>query len=68
MTTDHTRKVANIFREARQKQGLTQSQAAGKAGLNSNHYAKIERGEQDPSTESLRKIVKALNIDPSKVL
>jgi transcriptional regulator with XRE-family HTH domain len=68
MPNEHTKKVANIFKEARLKQGLTQIDLAEKAGMNPNSYAKIERAESEPSTESLRKLVKALGIEPSKVI
>jgi transcriptional regulator with XRE-family HTH domain len=68
MPSEHTKRVAKIFEEARRKQGLTQSEVAEKAGLHPNSYAKIERAESEPSTESLRKLIKALKIDPSRVL
>jgi transcriptional regulator with XRE-family HTH domain len=68
MPSDHTEKLAKIFLEARQEQGLTQLEVAEKAGLTANAYARIERGERQPTSESLLKLVKALNIDPSKVL
>jgi transcriptional regulator with XRE-family HTH domain len=68
MPSEHTKRVAKIFEDARHKQGLTQNEVAEKAGLHPNSYAKIERAESEPSTESLRKLIKALNIDPSKVL
>jgi transcriptional regulator with XRE-family HTH domain len=59
--------AGQIFREARLKKGLTQVEAAAKAGLNSNSYAKIERGEQEPSVATVKKVVKALNIDLSEI-
>jgi len=59
--------TANIFKEARLRQGLTQVELAEKAGMHPNSYAKIERGESEPSTESLRRLIKALKIDPSKI-
>ncbi len=59
--------AAQILLAARQKLGLTQAVVAEKAGMNSNAYAKIERGESEPSTESLRKLIKALNIDRSEI-
>jgi transcriptional regulator with XRE-family HTH domain len=46
----------------------TQLEVAEKASLTANAYARIERGERQPSSDSLRKLVKALGIDPSKVL
>ena len=68
MPSEHTIKVAKIFEEARHKQGLTQSEVADKAGMHPNSYAKIERAESEPSTDSLRKLIKALKINPSEVL
>jgi transcriptional regulator with XRE-family HTH domain len=61
-------KTARIIKEARLKQELTQVEVAEKAGLHPNAYAKIERGESEPTTDSLRKLIKALNIDASKIL
>ena len=60
-------KAAKILKEARLKQGLTQVEVAERAGMHSNSYAKIERGESRPETESLGKLVKALKIDPSRI-
>jgi transcriptional regulator with XRE-family HTH domain len=68
MPNEYTEKLAKIFLEARQELGLTQLEVAEKASLTANAYARIERGERQPSSDSLRKLVKALGIDPSKVL
>jgi transcriptional regulator with XRE-family HTH domain len=65
---DHTKKVAKIFKKARLKQDLTQIELAELAGLSASSYGKIERTESKPSTESLRKLAKALKIDSSEVL
>jgi transcriptional regulator with XRE-family HTH domain len=54
-----------IFKEARLKKGLTQIQVAEKAGMNSNNYAKIERGVTKPAPKSIKRLVSALDIDPS---
>jgi len=54
-------------KDARLKQGLTQVELAEKAGMHPNSYAKIERGESEPSIESLRRLIKALKIDLSKI-
>ena len=56
------------LREVREKQHLTQSDVAEKADISTNHYAQIERGEANPSIETLESILKALNIKSSKVL
>jgi transcriptional regulator with XRE-family HTH domain len=60
--------AAKIFSEAREKKGLTQVEVADRAGIHPNTYAKIERGINKPSPESIKKLVKVLNIDSSKVL
>ncbi len=41
---------------------MTQAQVAEKAGMNTNYYAVIERGEINPSYETLKKIAEALDI------
>ena len=38
------------------------------ADLSTNHYAQIERGEANPSIETLEAILKALNVKSSKIL
>jgi transcriptional regulator with XRE-family HTH domain len=50
------------LKRVRERAGLTQSEVATKAGLNSNYYARIERGEENPSFEKLEGIKDALNI------
>ena len=56
------------IRIARNKTKLTQQQIADKAGVHVNYYARIERGEENPSYEALEKIIKALGIKSSGVL
>ena len=53
---------------ARSEAGLTQKQVADKAGIHVNYYARIERGEENPSFKALEKIIKALEVKSSKVL
>ena len=60
--------IGRKLREVREKQHLTQSDVAQKADISTNHYAQIERGEANPSIETLESILKALNIKSSKVL
>lgn len=54
--------IAKIFKQAREKAGLTQAELAKKAGINTNYYARIERGEPNARGDILNKIVKALKI------
>lgn len=57
-----------ILREARLKQGLTQLEVAQKAAIHPNTYAKIERGENQPSSESIKKLMAVLDIDVKSLL
>ena len=54
--------IAKKFREAREKQGLTQEQVAKKAGVDANYYARIERADPDARGIILNKIAKALGV------
>lgn len=56
------------IRTTRRKADLTQQQVADKAKLHVNYYARIERGEENPSYEVIEKIVKALGVKSEEVL
>jgi transcriptional regulator with XRE-family HTH domain len=61
--TDNTRKeLGNKLKEARKKVGLTQAEVAEAAEVNTNYYARIERGEENPSFEKLNRIMKVLKM------
>lgn len=61
--SDSTRKeLGNKLKEARKKVGLTQAEVAEAAEVNTNYYARIERGEENPSFEKLNRIMKALKM------
>lgn len=60
--------AGQILKEARLKKDLTQAEVAYKAGIHPNTYAKIERGENMPSPESIKKLIKVLDIESSKIL
>ncbi len=62
------REIADTLKELRLKKDLTQLEIAEKAGINSNNYAKVERGERLLSILTLKKIVKALGIKSSDIL
>lgn len=63
-----TLKIANNIKGARLKKNLLQTEVAKKAGINSNYYAKVERGEAKPSAITLTKIIKALGVKSSDIL
>lgn len=62
-----TRKVAKALRSIRLDKGLTQAQVAEKAKINSNYYAKVERGEMKPSVEVYERIARALKVTSSEI-
>lgn len=72
MQTDQDNKtrldIASKLKKYRLQKGMKQSDVAEKAGLNSNYYSKVERGEAIPSVITLKKILGALGIKSSEVL
>ena len=54
--------IGNKIKEKREQKKLTQAEVAKKAGLNTNYYAVIERGEINSSVETLNKIIDALEM------
>lgn len=64
--TQMTRALPQLFKSARKKLGLTQKQVADKAGIDSNTYARIERGVQQPEFDNARRIARALGVDLPK--
>lgn len=68
-TDDKTRlDIAAKLKKFCLKKGLKQSDVAKKAGINSNYYAKVERGEAIPSVITLKKVLGALGIKSSEIL
>lgn len=49
----------HAYREAT---GLTQAQVAAKSDVSTNYYARIERGEENPSYTKIHAILTALDI------
>lgn len=56
------KKLGKKLATARKKLKLTQADVAGSVDLHVNYYARIERGEENPSLETLRLIAKLLKI------
>ena len=54
--------IGQRIREYRLKEGLSQEELAHRAGMNAAHLGRIERGEKNPTFESIEKIVDALGI------
>ncbi len=67
-TFEVTKKVGRKLKAAREKKNLSQAEVAEKADINANYYARIERGEVNPSLEIIHNIIKALGIKSSDIL
>ena len=57
----------NILRQ-RQYRGWSQQVLAGEANLSIRYVAGIERGEENPSLETIVAIAKALDVGPARLL
>ena len=69
MSTTTLKKIGERLKKARLEKGMTQVEVAKKAGMGTNRYAVVERGEAENITvNKLEKIVKALGIKGSDVL
>jgi transcriptional regulator with XRE-family HTH domain len=62
-----TKELGSKLKEIREKANLTQEEVAKEAGMSSNYYAKIERGEINTTLEKLYKIIKALKTQASEI-
>jgi len=68
MDEELQRTLGEVAREARERLGLTQAQAAKKVGLVPGVYGRIERGDMMPSVPSLRRICLVLGISSDALL
>ena len=68
MSTNKTHKhIAKVLKEHRLASGLTQKELAEKAGVNQNGYAKMERGLQKASVDTIEKLAKALKLSAKDI-
>lgn len=72
MRTDQDKKsiqaLASKLKTIRLKKGMKQVDVAEKAGIDSNYYSRVERGEAIPTVITLKKILSALKVKSSEVL
>lgn len=61
-------KIGKNLKKARLSTKLTQKQVADKIGVHVNYYARIERDEESPSLEVLKKLAKILKVKSSDIL
>lgn len=60
---DSEKKLAKLLKAARKKAKMTQAEVAEKAEIHTNYYARIERGEVNPTSDVLNCLAKALKIE-----
>ena len=61
-------KIGENIKKARTKSGLTQLEVANKVGVHVNFFARVERGEEKISLDTLESIAKVLNVSSSDIL
>ena len=61
--------IANRIKETRLSRGMTQQELADACGLKSRtSINKIEKNTYEPGIESIKKIARALNVDPDYLI
>ena len=55
----------SVLRQLRQKCGLSQEKLGFESGYHRTYISLLERGEKSPSLQTIFKLSKALNVDPS---
>lgn len=61
------KKIGENLKKVREEKGLTQADIAKAAGINTNYYAKVERGNANASTEMLQRLIKVLKVKSSDI-
>lgn len=60
--------IGKNMRKLREKQNRNQVEVAEEAGIDTSYYARVERGEANPSLEVIYAIVKALHTKADNIL
>lgn len=60
--------IASKLKAIRLKKSMKQVDVAEKAGIDSNYYSRVERGEAIPTVITLKKILSAFKVKSSEVL
>jgi transcriptional regulator with XRE-family HTH domain len=61
-------RIGKNVKKIREKKGITQEKLAFEANLNRAYIGYIERGERNPSTDTLAKLAKALKVSLKDLL
>jgi transcriptional regulator with XRE-family HTH domain len=60
--------IGENLRQARTRRLLTQDELAEKASVSQSTIANIERNNAEPQFRTIRKLAKALDVDPTELL
>jgi transcriptional regulator with XRE-family HTH domain len=60
--------IGDKLREARTRRLLTQEELAEKAGVSPSTVVNVERDQQEPHFRTIRKLAKALDVEPNELL
>jgi transcriptional regulator with XRE-family HTH domain len=60
--------IGDRLKTLRVRRALTQQELADRAGVSSNALNRIELNRAEPHMSTLRKLAKALDIDPSELV
>jgi transcriptional regulator with XRE-family HTH domain len=63
-----SQQLGKKLKEARKKLGLKQAGVSKKVGITTNYYARIERGEDNPTLKTTKKILTVLKIKSLNIL
>jgi transcriptional regulator with XRE-family HTH domain len=61
-------KIGTQVKRLRERALLTQEELAGRAGIGTATLNRIERDRVEPHFSTIRKLAKALDVDPSELL
>ena len=67
MPTMDAVKIGNRLKELRERNLLTQAELGAAAGVSRDQVSRIERDEVDPRFSTIRKLARALEVDPSEL-
>lgn len=60
--------IGDRLKDLRTQRALTQQELADKAGIGKNTVNRIERNDAEPHMSTLRKLARALDVDPAKLV
>jgi transcriptional regulator with XRE-family HTH domain len=67
MPTMDAVKIGRRLKELRERNLLTQAELGVAAGVSRDQVSRIERDEVDPRFSTIRKLARALDVDPSEL-